>query len=201
MSRKLFLIIIPFVTYMIFFSREIIIFIFSIKYIPSIPFFMIFNLYLIVGALNPEPIFRATSKTFLALKIRFIGLIIGIFLLIGGAYLGGPLYALAGKILGVFIMNIIGLVYGARLLNSSLLNLFQWKDLAGVILVSLILTTVLRLIFANLLWHPFWILALSFSTYVILHFILSCWSNLIKEDEIYYLKVIFKRYILDYKSQ
>jgi O-antigen/teichoic acid export membrane protein len=201
MTRKLFLIIIPFVIYMIFFSREIIIFIFSIKYIPSIPFFMVFNLYLIVGALNPEPIFRATSKTFLAFKIRFLGLIVGILLLVGGAYLGGPLYALAGKILGVFIMNVTGLVYGARLLKSNILNLFQWRDLASVTFLSLILSIGLKLTFANLTWYPFWILAFSFSSFVVLHFIFSCWINLIKDDEIYYLKLLFRRFVLNYKSQ
>jgi O-antigen/teichoic acid export membrane protein len=196
MTRKLFMVIVPFVSFMIFFAHEIVVFIFSEKYLLSIPFFMVFNIFLIVGALNPEPLFRATSKTHLALKIKVIGLIIGLSLLVGGAYLGGPMFALVGKILGVFIMNVIGLIVGARLLKTNVLSLFQWKELGGVILISVILAGALRLIFWNSSWHPFWTLALSFTLYGVLHFLLSCWTRLIKDDEIYHLKTTFSRLIL-----
>ena len=199
MTRKVFLIIIPFVFYMIFFAHEIIIFIFSDKYLPSVPFFKVFNVFLFVGALNPEPFFRATSKTNLALKIKLVGLLIGITLLVGGAYLGGPMYALVGKILGVFIMNCFGLIVGAKLLKTNIFNLFQWKELFSIILLSLLLSGGIRLLFWNILWHPFWILALSFSTYCLLHFFISCWVRLIKDDEIYYLKSFYDRFILKWK--
>lgn len=199
MSRKLFLIIIPFVAYMILFAREIITFIFSDKYLASVPYFMVFNLFLFVGALNPEPLFRATSKTHLALRIKVVGLFIGIALLVGGAYLGGPMFALAGKILGVLIMNVIGLVVGARLLKTNFKNLFQWKDLAGVILLSFILSMAMRFLFWELSWSPFWVLAFSFSLYCILHFLLSCWTSLIKDDEISHLKMTISRLLLKIK--
>lgn len=198
MTRKLFLIIVPFVIYMIFFAKEIITFIFSEKYLPSVPFFMLFNTYLFVGALNPEPFFKATSKTFLELKIKIIGLVVGILLLVGGAYLGGALCALGGKILGVFIMNVFGLIVAAGLLNTTIFNLFQWKELAGVTLLSLIISTVLKIIFLKILWNTFFILAISFSFYVLIHFILSCSFGLIKDDEIFYLKSILSRLILKF---
>jgi len=124
MTRKLFLIIIPLAIYMIFFAKEIIVLIFSEKYLPSVPFFMVFNLYLIVGALNPEPLFRATSKTPQALKLKFYGLLLGVALLVIGAYYGGPLWALVGKVIGVSLMNILGLIAGARLLDSHFIKLF-----------------------------------------------------------------------------
>lgn len=196
MSRKLFLFIVPFVTYMIFFAREIILFIFSAKYLLSVPFFMVFNLFLIVGALNPEPLFKATYKTSLLFKIRLFGLLIGIILLVGGAYWGGPIYALIGKILGVLIMNVIGLFIGARLLKTKFLKLFRWKELFGVITLSLILSGLVRLVFWDVSWNVFWILAFSFSLYVLAHFLLSCSTRLIKDDELYYLKTIFARFIL-----
>lgn len=191
MSRKLFMIIIPFVIYMIFFAKELITFIFSSKYLASIPFFMVFNLYLIVGALNPEPFFRVTKMTFLALKIKIAGLVIGIALLVAGARYGGPLYALAGKILGVFIMNVAGLGIGAKLLGFHFLQLFQWRDLGGVLLISLLLSGLMRVLFWNSNWAPFWILAASFSLYTLMHFILSSLCGLLKKDELLYLKDCF----------
>jgi O-antigen/teichoic acid export membrane protein len=196
MTRKLFMIIIPFSIYMIFFAKEIITFIFSEKYLQSVPYFMIFNLYLIVGALNPEPLFRATSKTQQTMKIKFIGVAFGVFLLVGGAYLGGPLYALIGKILGVLMMNIAGLVVGAGLLKTQFKNLFRWKDLVGITLLSLGLAAVIKVLFWKSEWSSFWILAISFSLYLFFHFYLSCWTRLIKDDEIIHLKQIFNRFIL-----
>lgn len=195
--RKLFLIIVPFITYMMFFGHEIITFIFSEKYVAAVPFFVVFNVFLFVGALNPEPIFRATSKTHLALKIKVVGLIIGVLLLVVGAHFGGPIYALVGKITGVFIMNIIGLFIGARLLETSFYNLFKWNELAKVIIVSTLLAFGIRLWFWNIeslkSVHVFWTLAFSFSAYFILHFLLSCKIKLIKDDELNYLKEKSKR--------
>lgn len=204
MSRKLFLFIVPFVTYMIFFAHEIIVFIFSSKYLLSVPYFMVFNLFLIVGALNPEALFKASSRTSELLRIRLMGVLLGIGFLVGGAYWGGPLLALVGKILGVFLMNVFGLVIGARFYNVHFWQLFRWKDLMGVFVLSCFLSFLLRIIFSALspsffslsfLGNPFWVLAFSFSLYVLFHFLLSCKFHLIKDDEIYYLHTFFKKYI------
>jgi len=200
MTRKLFLIVIPFVVYMMFFGKELIRFIFSEKYDAAIPFFIIFNLYLFVGALNPEPIFRATTKTNLTLKIKVVGLAIGLGLFILGAMTGGPLYALVGKIVGVFIMNIVGLAIGAKLIDSHLLQLFNWKDLSKTVILSVLLGLVIRIWIWNFhainSLHVFWVLAYSFSVYVLLHFLLSCKIRLIHDDEIYYLKEKAMKFLL-----
>lgn len=196
MSRKLFLIIIPFAIYMMLFAKEIIVLVFSEKYLPSVPFFIIFNLYLIAGALNPEPLFRASSKTHLALKLKFVGLILGISFLVLGAYFGGALWALVGKITGVFLMNLAGLITGAKLLDSQFLELFEWKDLFGCLLVSLFLSVVLRLVFLNVAWHPFWILAVTFSAYTLLQIVFLALAKIIKNEEIYLLKRIVQKSFL-----
>lgn len=196
MTRKLFMIIIPFVIYMMFFSRELIVFIFSAKYLPSVPFFLLFNIYVVLASLNPEPIFRATHKTGLALKIRSFGTILGIIMIISGAYYGGALQALSGKILAIALINFSGLFIGARILGTTFLHLFDWRQIGKISLISLILSALLKYLFMNSTWHYFWILALSFSLYVIFHFFLSCKINLIKEDEILHLKNLFNRFLL-----
>jgi O-antigen/teichoic acid export membrane protein len=188
MSRKLFLIIIPLVIFMIFFGKEIIVFIFSEKYLPSVSFFMVFNLYLIVGALNPEPLFRANSKTHVALKIKIIGLSIGVLLFVLGAWLGGPIWALIGKIAGVLFMNIIGLNQGAKLLESKFTDLFAWNDLAISSLISIGVAGLLKFAFQFVAWKPFWILALSFSLFTVFYFFFSYLSKIIKDEELYLIK-------------
>lgn len=196
MSRKLFLIIIPFVCYMILFAHEIIVFIFSNKYLPSVPFFMAFNFFLIVGALNPEPLFKATSKTSLNLKIKLMGMVVGVLLLVFGAYLGGAMYALIGKILGVFITNVTGLIVGARLIRSHFFNLFQWREVGKIFMVSISLSLFLRVLFLKINLLPFYVLAISFSFYFILHFFFSWKFKIIRDDEIYYLQMIYRKLVI-----
>lgn len=193
MSRKLLLVVIPFVVYMIFFAKEIIIFIFSSKYLPSVPYFIVFNFYLIVGSLNPEPIFRAISQTQHAFKIKFVGVLIGIALLVLGAVLGGPLWALVGKICGVFFMNLAGLIIGAKLLEANFFDFFYWKDLGKTLIISLGATFFLRLIFLHSFLHPFWVLSISFSIFICFYFFLLYFFRVLKEEEIKLLKKIILR--------
>ncbi len=188
LSRKLFLIIVPFITYIMFFAHEIIVLVFSDKYVASVPFFVVFNIYLFVGALNPEPLFRATLKTHMALRIRTAGVVAGLIFIVAGAYYLGPMFALIGKISGIFIINLTGLMIGAGFIKARFRDLFNWRELIHIIVLSLLLTMPLRILFSHVYWHPFWILALSFSLYLIFHFILSCYTHLIKDDEIEHLK-------------
>jgi O-antigen/teichoic acid export membrane protein len=184
MTRTLFLVIIPLVIYMMFFGKEIIIFIFSEKYLASVPFFIIFNLYLIVGIRNPEPMFRTMLKTHMALKLKFFGLILGVSLLISGAIFGGALWALIGKIVGVFLMNIAGVIVGAKLLKTTFFKLFAWKDLGISFLIAISSSFLLHVIFLHVSWHPFWVLALTFAIYTIVNLYLLFISKIITSDEI-----------------
>ena len=185
MNRKLFLIVLPFVIYMLFFAKELITFVFSDKYLESVPFFMVFNFYIIAGCLNPEPLFRATNHTKWTFHLRLFGLFLGASFIFLGAYYFGALYALVGKTLALIIVNIIGLNVGAKLINYDLIDLFDWVEIFKIIFISTILSLVLRLSInmLSLDWMPFFILALTFSIYAFLGLILSMKFKVIKTEE------------------
>ena len=193
MMRKLMLVMIPFIVYMTFFAQEIIVFIFSDRYLSSVPFFIAFNFTVFAAAFNPEPLFRATSKNHLALKLKLIGLSLGGILLVLVALNSSPINVLIGKGVIFLIINFIGLHLGARLIDASFIKLFRWKELFGVILVSVLLSGLLKLCLGNLSWHPFWTLALSFSLYVPSHFLLSYLFRLIQKDELDHLRSLLKK--------
>lgn len=191
MNRKLFLIVLPFVIYMMFFAKEIITFIFSAKYLESVPFFILFNIYILMSCLNPEPLFRATLKTQFVLKLRILGLLLGALFIFGGAYWGGALMALGGKTTALFITNTLGLYIGAKLIESNIIDLFDWNELLKITTISIALSLPLKAITSYLNWHPFFILSLTFSLFFI--FLLSItwkWA-IIKEDE----KDLLKSYL------
>lgn len=191
--RKLMLVIIPFVAYMTLFAQEIIVFIFSEKYIDSVPFFIAFNFTVLVAAFNPEPLFRATSKNQLVLKLKIIGLSIGAIVLVWVALNSTSLAVLITKGVIFFLLNLLGLKMGAKLIKANLLQLFRWRELAGVSLLSILLASILKLSISGVDWHPFWILALTFTIYVSMHFVLSTYFRLIRKDEVEHLKNLIKR--------
>lgn len=199
MMRKLMMVVIPFVIYMIFFAKEIILFIFSERYIESVPYFIVFNIFVLVAAFNPEPLFRASSQTHTILKIKTVGLLIGGGFLVYLALNSTPLYVLAGKILVISALNFIGLFIGAKLISSSFLRLFRWIELFGIIVVSLLIAAPLQYFLQDLTWHPFWVLALSFSLYLMLNFVFCALTGLIAKDEQNHLLGLFKQMLMKVK--
>ncbi|WP_413586700.1 lipopolysaccharide biosynthesis protein [Bdellovibrio sp. HCB274] len=193
MTRSLFLVVVPFTIYMMFFAKEMIVFIFSDKYVESVPFFIVFNFYIFIACLNPEPLFRSTSNTGYALKIKVLGVVLGLLMIIGGAYYIGPMAVLWGKILAVAFINISGLFIGARLLKTNILNLFMWKDLGKTVMLSVVFGFIFRAAFYNLTWHPFWVLAASSSVYAVFYFFFACRLNLVRPEEAEHLFNMIKK--------
>lgn len=199
MMRKLMMVVVPFVVYMIFFAQEIMVFIFSEKYVESTPYFVVFNIGVLIAAFNPEPLFRASSKTHTILKIKTIGLFIGGLSLVFLASKVAPLYVLWAKTLIIGGLNITGLSIGARLISAKARDLFRWKELFGIAFISLACAWPLHKSLLGTDWGPFWLLASSFSLYLILIFLLSCFSGLITKDERDHLfRLIMK--VLPYKK-
>lgn len=192
MTKKLLLIVIPFTVYMMFFSQELIVFIFSDKYLESVPYFTIFNIYILLASLNPEPLFRSTSHSGAALKLRTAGALLGMSLIFGGAYWGGPMAVLWGKVIATGLVNISGLIIGAKFFKSRVYQLFIWRDIGLTILLSVVLSFLVRLGFSNITWHPFWVLAASFSLYFIALSVFAIRTRLISEEEYAFLVKKFK---------
>lgn len=185
MLRKLNLITTPFIVFMIFFSQELIGFIFSEKYLSSTPYFVLFNFFVFVQVFNPEPIFRATFKTQLYLKIRAIGFLLGALLLICVALFLSPWDVLASKIIILLLLNGTTLIIGAKLLDASPFELVRWRELVLLILNCTFWSYLLHLVSSNYLRNLpyFWILAISFTAYGLLCFTSALLIGLISKDE------------------
>lgn len=202
LTRKLYLVAIPFTVFMMFFSKEVIVFIFSEKYLDSVPFFIVYNLYILISALNPEPLFRATSQTGFALKIRIVGVFIGIGAIIGGAYYFGPMAVLWAKMAAVAFINLTGLYIGSKLIHTKIYKMFLWKELGQIALFSILISGFLRLAVNSseslLAMHPFWILAICFSIYFFSLFLLSWKTVLLKKDETDHIFYLLKKILIKF---
>ncbi|MFM6928347.1 MAG: lipopolysaccharide biosynthesis protein [Bdellovibrio sp.] len=199
MTRKLLLVIIPFSIYTAFFSKELITFIYSDKYVDSAPYLAVFSLYIFIGCLNPEPLFRAASQTAYALKIKIVGVILGVALIFAGAYWINPMAVLWAKVIAVGAMNIFGLVVGARMINSSFFKLFMWPDLIKLSALSTVFSAGLKYCFKDFNWLPFWTLATSFSIFTVLLFIAASATHLLKPDEVSHLRYLALKLLAKFK--
>lgn len=193
MIRKLSLIVVPILIFSTFFATPIITLVFSEKYLSSVPYFIFFNVFVLVNVFNPEPLFRATSQTTLNLKIKGVGLTAGAALLVVVASYFNPMSVLIAKTLTICLLNGLCLYLGVRLLDGGLKQLFRWAELAKLIALSLGLSLFIFKLFGHLAWHPFFVLAVSFSVYGVTHFILSYILGLIQKDELDHLFKLIKR--------
>ncbi len=192
MLRKLHLIATPFIVYMIFFAKELMGFIFSAKYLESAPYFVLFNFFIFAQVFNPEPLFRATFKTNLYLKLRTIGFLLGAVALVCAAVYLPPISVLFVKVVLFFLLNGLTLVVGGRLLGASPLKLARWRELGLLILVCILWAYPCHLMSVKYLHslHYFWILAISFSLYGFLCLLSALLTGLISKDE---RELIFKK--------
>lgn len=199
MNRKLLLIVIPFVVYLCFFAEEVVGFIFSEKYLKSVPYFVVFNIFIFIASVNPEPLFRACSKTQWALGIRAVGVLLGALFMIFLGRFWGPMSILVIKLMTVLGMNVAGLYFGSRLLGCRIKDLFEFADLIRIGVLSFATAWSLKSLafFAPL--HVFLVLALTFFCFVVLVFLFSSYFKILKPQEsqfvLSYIQKIFMPYL------
>jgi len=59
----------------------------------------------------------------------------------------------------------------------------MWKDLGKTLALSVVVALVVRTMFSDLVWHPFWILAASSSLFFAVMFFIACKIHLVRPSE------------------
>lgn len=162
MLEKLFMISIPMTVYMIFFSQEVMVFIFSEKFQDSAGYFRVFNLFILFSCLNPEPLFRATQSTGALFKVRLIGGVLGVGLLLAAAFHGEPLEVLWTKVFITGTLNLVGLYVMARLIKISFADIVPTKFIFRILVLSVVIGGFSKAAFDLMALPLFFKLSLSF---------------------------------------
>ena len=137
-SLKTALILYPLIVYSFIFSEEIIILLFSNKYLESVPIFRIFLIATFVRVTQYSSLIQALGKTKLMLLTSIIGLISNLVLswiLVNTMGVYGPAWA---NVITVYIWMLVYLLMIANLTNSSLLLVMPWIGLLKVLVLSII---------------------------------------------------------------
>jgi len=129
---------IPIVFSVFVFAKTIVVFLFTSKYLDSVPYFQIYLFSFIFLAFGNGLILRATNNTAYSFRAYFLGSIITIpitFLLI---YKFGINGAITSAMLNVILPRLILTIYDIKVAKGSFKSLFPWKKINIIFLISII---------------------------------------------------------------
>lgn len=186
---------IPMIFIIMLFADPIIPFLFSDKYVDSIPYFQIYLLTFIVQSVGCGNILRATGETKYSLRAYIYTAIVMIpftYFAIKYFYLNG---AIVSATIGAILPKLILTVYDARVIHTSLSLLFPWKKISKIVVISLVCIIPFCLFSYVQDNISFGVCIFLISFYLIAVFVVQMYCNvfIISLDE---LKLYINRYLL-----
>lgn len=164
---------IPIVLIIILFANPIVPFVFSEKYVDSVPYFQIYLLTFIVSSIGCGNILRATGETRRSLMAYVYTAIIMLpftYFAIKYYYLNG---AITAATLGAILPKILLSIYDAKSIKRSVTSLYPWKNIMKITVISLICLLPFVLIYKYVGHSNFWMSLIWISCYLSLTFVLQ----------------------------
>lgn len=164
---------IPIVLIIILFADPIVPFVFSAKYMDSIPYFQIYLLTFIVSSIGCGNILRATGETRLSLMAYVYTAVIMLpftYFAIKYYYLNG---AITAATLGAILPKVLLSVYDARSIKKRVSQLYPWKSIMKIAVVSLGCLLPFVLIYKYVGHANFWLSLVWIACYLLLTFALQ----------------------------
>jgi len=128
---------IPIVFIIILFANSVVTFVFSSKYVDSIPYFRLYLLTFIISSIGCGNVLRATGET----RKSLLAYIYTAIVLLPFTYLAIKYYSLNGAItaaiLGSIFPKLLLSIYDARAIQISILKLYPWVIISKILLISL----------------------------------------------------------------
>lgn len=129
---------IPLVLIVVVFAPVIVPFLFSEKYVESIPYFQIYLFTFIFSAMGNGLVLRSTGETRKSLYAYLYSLIF----IIPFTYFAIKFYGLNGAIISAFISSVLPRFFltgfDLAVLRISISEIFPWKDIAKIVSISLL---------------------------------------------------------------
>ena len=124
----------------IIFSEPIVLFLFSEKYVKSVPYFTLYQIGLFFRIYSYGSLFIATGKSKLYMINAAISMVLNLVLDIILAILIGPIGAIIAGLISTFVLVILQLYQISMILNMSILKIYPWKEWMLSIGLSLLIS-------------------------------------------------------------
>lgn len=168
---------IPIIFIMILFADPIIPFVFSSKYMESVPYFRVYLLSFIISSIGCGNILRATGET----RYSLLSYIYTAIVLLPFTYFSIKYYSLNGAItaavLSVVLPKIILSVYDAKSIKISFIKLYPWRNIKTIMLISVISIIPFVLIYLYVDHSAFWFCMMYVIIYLCVNFSMQIYYN------------------------
>ena len=127
-----------FCTACIVFAPQIVVFLYSDKYLPGVPVFIVYSLVLLLRVTYFGIVLSALGRTKLIMWSSIVALCINIvlnLLLYNLFSFIGPALA---SLISILVVNLAQLIWTAKIVNISFFSIFPWKDLWHISLVNIL---------------------------------------------------------------
>jgi O-antigen/teichoic acid export membrane protein len=135
----------PILVFLLFYSSDLILVYLGSKYISSAIIFSVFNLTLLIRINDYSDILIAANKSKYIFKSYLFTFLLNITLNYLFINLLGSVGAAIGTVLSIIVLAALQLTKSMSLINKRIINLFEWKKLAHLLTISILLIGFFRL--------------------------------------------------------
>lgn len=159
----------PIILIVFLFSKQIVLFLFTEKYIESVPFFRIYILTFIIGMLGAGTILRAIGKTKLTLKANIIASLFFIPFTYFMVRNYGVWGAMSGALAGNLLPRIIQIIQEIKIIKCGIRFYFPIEKIGIIFLISVL--SIFPFVALNLFFSiSFWVSILLSGLYIIISY-------------------------------
>ncbi len=143
-------IIIPLASTCILFAETIVLFLFSEKYIASIPYFMLYQTKLFARIFLYGSFFIAAGKSKLYMYNAIFSMSLNFILDIILVQVIGPIGAVIATVISVFVLVMLQILQISKILSMSIKEVYPWKKWFISIIITLFLSYIIRIIYTSI---------------------------------------------------
>ena len=182
-TRKLTLLLFPFVGLLIVNAYHLITLLFTTAYVASVPIFMVWSLSILLTAFQTDGVLRVFAEMRFLFAANVVRLI-AIFLLMGWFLSRFNLIgAVLITLLGILVAKVMAIVRIRTVLRTTLMQVLPWKNLGGILMVSMLAAVPALIINSKLDVPAIFILPISSMAYMITYGVLVLSCGLLSEGE------------------
>ena len=194
-TRKLALLFFPMVGLLVVNAQALIVFLFTDRYVASIPIFMVWSLSILLAAFQTDGVMRVFAQTryLVAINIARLVVIVAVmgWFLREFSLVGGVLVTLIGMIVG----KAMAMVRMSDLMETSLMRLLPWKNLGGILLAAMISALPVLALNAELALAPMYLLPIGGMLYMLVYSALILAFRILTVSERHAILALAGRYV------
>jgi len=182
-TSKLALLFFPLAAFAIFSSREIIVLLFTRKYLGSVPIFGIWSAMIVLSAFQVDGVMRVFAQTRFLFALNIMRLVIIVALLrwsLAEFYLTGPVLVV---LLANTAFKVAGLIRMRKLLCTGVTDLLPWQRLGSILAAACCGGTAAVAVESSLHLGPAIVLSAMGAAFVIVYAALVWYFGLVNTDE------------------